>query len=240
MSGGEYALLAAGALITSTISGIAGVGGGMIFLPVLTEVVGVKLAVPYLSALLVVGNVSRAWFSRRQIDWQVLKYFFISAIPAAALGALLYTVLPAFWIKKALGVFLLSYVVLGFTKSEWPRRATLRTMTWIGLPAGFSSGIVGGSGLIMAPFLLRYGLLKEAFLGTEAVAAASTHVAKLTVWGGAQLLTMRDVGILAPLSVLMIMGSYLGKQLVSKMRVRVFRAILISLIAIIGVRFLLF
>ncbi len=240
MSVTEYILLAVGALATSTVSGIAGVGGGMIYLPLLTEIVGVKSAVVYLSVLLLAGNTSRAWFSRAHIDWQVLGHFFLGAIPAALVGALFYTVLPAFWIKKALGLFLLSYVALGFTKSEWPKSATLRTMTWMGIPAGFTSAVVGGSGLIMAPFLLRYGLVKEAFLGTEAVAAASTHIAKIGVWGGAKLLTLSDFALLAPLSLFMIAGSYIGKRLVSRMRVRVFRIILLALMAIIGVRFLVF
>ena len=240
MTSVEYGLLAAGALATSTVSGIAGVGGGMLFLPLLTAILGVKLAVPYLSFLLLASNVSRAYFSKSSIDWQVVRQFLYGVLPGAILGALLFTILPSFWIKKALGVYLLSYVALSFTKAEWPKVATLKTITWIGFPAGFVSAIVGGQGPIVAPFFLRYGLVKEAFLGTEAVGSAISHVIKLAVWAPAGLLSGSDILLLLPLSALSIAGSYFGKLLISRMRVQVFRGILLLLLAVIGVRFFFF
>jgi uncharacterized protein len=240
MTGAEYAALAIGALIASTVSGVAGVGGGMIYLPVLVQVVGPRLAVPYLTVLLLAGNFSRAWFARKQIDWQVLRYLFLGAVPGAVLGALFFTVLSPFWIAKILGVYLLIYVALNLAKIQWPKQANLRSMAWMGLPAGFSSGVVGGSGLIMAPYFLKYGLFKEAFLGTEALAAAGTHVAKLFVWGQASIFGMHDLILLAPLAALMVIGTYLGKVLITRMRVQVFRAILMVMLALVGIHFLFY
>lgn len=236
----QYLILAAGALLGSTVSGITGVGGGMVFLPFLVFTVGAKYAVPYLTMLLLVANVSRAYFARRGIDWRVWRHFCIGAIPGAVVGALVYTVLPAFWITKALGVYLVVYVALTFTKTTWPKTATLKSISIVGVPAGLVSAVVGGSGPVVVPWLLRYGLIKEAFIGTEAVGAAAMHVAKLAVWGGAGMITAHDVLLLLPLSVLMIAGSYFGTALVTRMRARIFRAILIFALAVIGLRFLLF
>ncbi|MBK6766435.1 MAG: TSUP family transporter [bacterium] len=106
----DYLILAAGALLASTVSGVAGVGGGMVYLPILSEIVGMRLAVPYLSFLLLAGNLSRAYFARQGIDWQVLRAFLITAIPGAAIGALSYAFLPALWIARLLGAYLLIYV----------------------------------------------------------------------------------------------------------------------------------
>lgn len=236
----QYLILAAGALLGSTVSGITGVGGGMVFLPFLVFTVGAKYAVPYLTMLLLVANVSRAYFSRQGIDWKVWRHFCLGAVPGAAVGALLYTWLPAFWITKALGVYLLAYVILSFTKATWPKTATLKSISMVGVPAGLVSAIVGGSGPVVVPWLLRYGLIKEAFIGTEAVGASAMHVVKLAVWGGTGMITAHDIILLLPLSVLMVAGSYFGTALVSRMRVRVFRTILIFALAVIGLRFLLF
>ncbi|MCB1059390.1 MAG: sulfite exporter TauE/SafE family protein [Calditrichaeota bacterium] len=236
----DYIILAAGALMAATVSGVAGVGGGMVYLPILAEIVGMRLAVPYLSLLLLAGNFSRAYFARKGIDWQVLRAFLLTAIPGAAIGALGYSFLPAIWIAKLLGAYLLIYVGLNFLRVQWPKTANLRSMSWIGIPAGVSSGVVGGSGLIIAPYFLRYGLVKEAFIGTEALAAAGTHVTKAIVWGGTSVLTMKDVILLLPLTVLMVAGSYFGKILVSRMRARLFRGILLMVLAAVGIRFLFF
>ena len=235
-----YILLALGALLGSTVSGITGVGGGMVYLPILTWGVGIKAAVPYLTMLLLVSNVSRAYFARQAIDWQVVKHFALGAVPGAVAGALFYTLLSAFWISKALGIYLLAYVALSFTKANWPRVATLGSIRTIGVPAGLVSAVVGGSGPVVVPWLLRYGLVKEGFLGTEAVGAAIMHVCKLAVWSGAGMITHHDVFLLLPLGVVMVFGSYLGTVLVTRMRVRLFRTILIITLAAVGVRFLLY
>lgn len=240
ISWGGFALLAVGALVTSTVSGVAGVGGGMLFLPILTEVVGVRLAVPYLSVLLLASNVSRAYFSRAAIDWQVVRNFFLGALPGALIGALLYTILPAFWIKKALGVYLLTYVALSFSRHAWPRSANLTSIRWIGLPAGFVSAVVGGQGPVVTPYFLKYGLMKEAFLGTEAVGSAISHVVKIAVWSPLELIRGHDLAILLPLSVLSIAGSYIGKILVGRMNIQLFRRILLFLLFVVGLRFLIF
>lgn len=212
----------------------------MIYLPILAEIVGMKLAVPYLSLLLLSSNLSRAYFAWKFVDWKVLKAFLITAIPSAAIGALAYAYLPAFWIAKILGAYLLIYVGLNFLRVQWPKTANLRSISMIGIPAGVTSAVVGGSGLILAPYFLRYGLIKESFLGTEALSTAGTHIAKLIVWGGASLLTVRDFVLLLPLMVLMIAGSYFGKVLVTRMRAHTFKGIMLAVLAAVGVRFLFF
>lgn len=235
-----YVILALGALAGATVSGITGIGGGLLYLPVLTWGVGIKAAVPYLAMLLLVANISRAWLARSSIDWQVVKQFTIGAIPGAVLGALLYTLLSTFWIAKALGVYLIGYVLLNFTKMTWPRSADLKSLRMIGVPAGFVSAVVGGSGPVVAPWFLRYGLVKEAFVGTEAVGAAIMHITKLAVWGGAGLLGAHDVLLLLPLGVLMVVGSLFGMKLVMRMNARQFRAFLLLALTAVGIRFLFY
>jgi uncharacterized membrane protein YfcA len=235
-----YIVLAFGALLGSTVSGVTGVGGGMVFLPFLVWAVGIKTAVPYLTVLLLVSNVSRAYFARQGIDWKVWRSFSLGAVPGAALGALFYTWLSPFWISKALGVYLIGYVLLSFSTLKWPRTVSLKAIAWAGFPAGVVSAVVGGSGPVVVPWLLQYGLIKEAFIGTEAVGAAIIHVAKLAVWGGAGLFGYRDLLLLIPLSFLMVAGSYLGTIILARTQVRAFRIILSVTLAAVGIRFLLY
>jgi uncharacterized protein len=235
-----YIVLAFGALLGSTVSGVTGVGGGMVFLPFLVWGVGVRQAVPYLTMLLLVSNISRASFARREIDWQVVKHFAYGAVPGAISGALLYTMFSATLIAKLLGVYLILYVILNFTRSTWPRVATLKSIAWIGVPAGVVSAVVGGSGPVVVPWFLRYGLVKEAFLGTEAVGATIMHACKLIVWGGARMISPQDVLLLLPMGGLMILGSYFGTLIVKRIPARTFRTVLVFALAAIGVRFLLY
>jgi hypothetical protein len=170
----------------------------------------------------------------------MLRYFALGAVPGAALGALLYTQMSAVLIAKLLGVYLLSYVFLNFTKATWPKSAPVRVFVPVGALAGFVSAVVGGSGPIVVPWMLKYGLVKEAFLGTEALCSTVIHVTKIIVWSSTHLIHMSDVMLLAPLSILMVAGSYFGKLLVARMDVRVFRTAMVFMLGLIGVRFLLY
>lgn len=240
MTAYTYTVLVLGALLGSTVSGVTGVGGGMVYLPFLTWGIGIKKAVPYLTILLLVSNVSRAYFSRGKIDWKLLKYLSIGAIPGAALGALFYTLLSPTVIAKSLGVYLLLYVALNFTRQTWPRSAPLKSFIPVGAAAGVVSAVVGGSGPVLVPWLLRYGLVMEAFIGTEAVASSIIHTTKIAVWGGTGIIGAQDVIFLLPLSVLMVLGSYFGKILITRMNAQVFRAAIVFVLGIIGIRFLFY
>jgi uncharacterized protein len=62
-------------------SGAAGFGGALLLLPVLSNILGVKTAVPVLTIMQLLGNLSRVWFGRTQISWKPVGYFLPGALP---------------------------------------------------------------------------------------------------------------------------------------------------------------
>ena len=78
------------ATIGFTISGVAGFGGGLVALPVLVWVFGIKEAIPIISISQVFGTASRAWLHHQAIDWKVVRYFAVGSIPMAVLGSLIF------------------------------------------------------------------------------------------------------------------------------------------------------
>lgn len=239
MSTTLFALLASGAFFSALLSGVAGMGGGLIYLPFLAAGVGVRKAIPLLACLLLVGNITRAYLSRGALKWDVALRLLVGSVPGALVGAALYTTLSVTVITRAVGIFLLLYVFLVVAKVPWPRRASLEQFPYIGAVAGFLSAITGGAGPVMAPFFLRFGLVKEAFLSTAAVAAAGMHVAKIVVYAKAQLITRDDLPLLIALAALMILGTWVGKIVVSRMHESIFRTVVTFLLALIGLRFIL-
>ncbi len=64
----EYPVLFAAAFIAAVISGAAGFGGGLLLLPLLVQTVGVIHAVPLLTIVQLIGNLSRVAFGFSQIQ----------------------------------------------------------------------------------------------------------------------------------------------------------------------------
>src|SRR2546425_12181088 len=93
-----WAVLIVGALVASVVGGVAGFGAGIVMLPLVSWALGVRSAVPVLTVTMLIGNLSRIWWSRGDIDRAVVVRFALGAVPATALGTVLYAGVPAEWL----------------------------------------------------------------------------------------------------------------------------------------------
>lgn len=93
------------------VSAVAGFGGGVLLLPVFTAVFGLRVAVPVLTLTQLVSNGGRVWFNRQHLNWRLIGWFALGAVPTAVLGGVLFATAPLGPLKRLLGVFLLVVVV---------------------------------------------------------------------------------------------------------------------------------
>lgn len=223
-----FLLLVAVALLASTVSAVAGFGGAMILLPVLVAVFGVRDAVPILTVAQLIGNASRVGFNRREIRWPVVGWFALGGVPAGVVGGVLFTKAPLPLLTRLIGGFLLLVVVYRHVAKPGERRVRAWWFAPIGAVGNFLSALVGSVGPLTAPFFLAFGLVKGAYIGTEAFTAVVTHVTKLAVYGGTAVLTVDNAATGVMLGAVLMVGSYFGKRLVDKVSERMF-ALLIEL-----------
>jgi uncharacterized protein len=67
--------------IAATLAAVAGFGGAAILLPVLVATFGVREAIPILTVAQLVGNGSRVWFNRQELDRRVVAWFAVGGVP---------------------------------------------------------------------------------------------------------------------------------------------------------------
>ena len=231
------AVVAAAALVASTVAAVAGFGGAVIMLPVLVWAFGVRDAIPLLTVAQLIGNLSRVWFNRSELRLPVVGWFAVGAVPMAILGGVVFATAPAAALARVLGLFLL--LTVAYRHSAWGKRAriSLRGFLPLGGVAAFISAIVGFSGPLMAPFFLAYGLVKGAYIGTEALATVVMHVTKLGVYGGYSLLDTHTVLVGLAIGTVMFGGSYLGKRILNRLPERVFPYIIEVVLVAAGLLF---
>jgi hypothetical protein len=92
----------------------------------------------------------------------------------------------------------------------------------------------------MAPFFLAAGLLKSAYIGTEAAATVVMHVTKLVAYGIAALLSVAVLAVGLVMAPAMIAGSWIGKRIVDRLPERIFVAIIEVVLVVTGIAFLIF
>ncbi len=202
------------ALVAGTIGGVVGFGSAVILLPICTYAFGAAQAVPILTVAALIGNLSRAAFSWRETDWGAVRMYVLGAVPFAAIGAFIFVELDAALIHRLLGAFIL----LMIPARRWAAHHEMTIRRWhllpLGAVMGLLSGVVGTVGPINAPFFLAYGLVKGAYLATEALGAAAIHLTKSTVYGRLAALDLETFTHGLVIGLALVAGSWLGKRIV--------------------------
>jgi uncharacterized membrane protein YfcA len=232
-------MLALAALAASTLAAVTGFGGAAVLLPVLIVVFGVRDAIPILTVAQLIGNGSRVWFNRRDLDWRVVAWFALGGVPMALLGRYLFATAPLSALTRLLGAFLLLVVVWRHLRPKRARPFPVAAFAGIGAGASFLSALLGSVGPVMAPFFLAYGLVKGAYIGTEALSTVVMHITKLVAYRQSSILTRSDLVIGVALGPIMILGSFLGKRIVDHLPERVFVVIIEAVLIIAGLTFLI-
>lgn len=235
----DLILLGGGAFVASALAAVTGFGGAAVLLPILVLVFGVRDAIPILTVAQLIGNGSRVWFNRSELVLPVVGWFALGGVPAALAGGVLFASAPFSFLKRLLGIFLLVTVAYRHIGKESFLQLPLRGFAAIGAIFSFLSALLGSVGPLMAPFFLAYGLVKGAYIGTEAFATVVMHITKLVAYGGMSVLTIK--GVLAGLALgpIMVLGSFIGKKILDRLPERLFVVIIEATLIIAGLGFLI-
>lgn len=227
------------ALVAATLAAVTGFGGAAVLLPVLVLAFGARAAVPILTVAQLIGNASRVWFNRTELDYRVVGWFALGGVPLALLGSVLFVRAPLTSLTRLLGVFLLLVVVWRHVRPNTTVRPTLRSFTLIGAGASFLSALLGSVGPLMAPFFLAYGLVKGAYIGTEALATVVMHVTKLVAYHQTRVLPTSSILPGLALGPIMVAGSWFGKRIVDRLPQSVFVFLIEATMIVAGLLFLI-
>jgi len=233
--------IAVATIAASTVAAVAGFGGSAILLPLLVPAFGARDAVLILTIIQLVGNGSRVIFNRSELVLPVVAWFSTGAVPFAIIGGLAFAAAPLSVLTRLLGVFLIGMVVWRQLPISILRgkRMPIQSFAAIGAVSSFISGLIGTVGPLMVPFFLAYGLMKGAYISTEALSTVVIQVVKLGTYTGAAAMTITALVAGAALAPLMIIGSMLGKRLLHRVSDRAFVLIIEAAMLISGVFFIL-
>ena len=234
----DYTLVLVLGLIAGTLGGVVGFGTSIMLMPALVLVFGPREAVPIMAVASIMANASRvaAWW--REIDWRAVAAYSVTAFPAAALGAATLLVLPTHWIEAGLGLFFIAMIPVRRWMAQQDFKLGLWHLAAFGAGIGFLTGIVATTGPINAPFFLAYGLVKGAYLGTEALGSLSMFVAKAITFRSLGALPVDTLGKGVIVGSSLVAGAFIAKRFVRRLDPDRFRLLMDGLLLVAGVTML--
>jgi hypothetical protein len=222
----EYALILALGLAAGTLSGIVGFGSSIMLMPALVLAFGPLQAVPIMAIAAILANLARIVVWWRDTDWRAVAAYSATGAPFAALGAATLLALPARLIEAALGVFFISMIGVRRWMAANRLKVGLGRLALIGVPVGYLTGVVVSTGPITAPVFLATGLVKGAFLSSEAASSLIVYVAKAAVFRNFGALPAEIIVKGLIIGATLMAGTFLAKRFVLKMDAAHFRLLM--------------
>jgi uncharacterized protein len=259
----EYLLYLATGLFTGLLSGLLGVGGGLIMVPVLSFIfVHLGFAPQFIMhmalgtslAVIIVTSIasSRAHHNHQNVDWGIVKNIALGIMLGAFLGSLIAAKFDANLLKAVfiIYVFIVAFQMLS-NYAPNPARILPRRLALNGVGAciGWVSSFVGiGGGTLSVPFLIYCNVNTKRAIGTSSAIGLPIALAGAVgyVVSGLQIsyLPSHTIGFVylpafAIIATSSLMSAPLGAVLVQKLSVKKLKVIFALLLIIIGCRMLL-
>jgi len=227
-------ILIVAALLTSTISGMTGMGGGTILLAVIATLVDTAYVVPLHGTVQLISNSTRLLLFFKHIKLRIVLFFLAGVTPGAMLGIYVFGLLDKDIVKLLMGLFILTVTYLPKRK----KKAALSFRLFV--PVGFVAGLIGiffgAIGPFIATFFVRNDVSKEELVATKAACQAVTHLLKILLFGFIGINIFAHWQILLYLCLAVIAGTILGKKILHKISDQVFRKIFKIILTLIALR----
>lgn len=181
-SAGLPAFLIACAGFTAFFTTSFGIGGGVLLLAIIAQVLPPEVVIPLHGIVQLGSNASRSAMSWRKIDWALIGPFVPGAVVGGLLGSFVLVTLPPRYLFLSIAAFTL----LLCWGPQLPSIALGRVATsFIGAVTTFLTLFVGATGPLVGGFIWQMHADRFRTVATFATAMVVQHAAKIAVFQSA-------------------------------------------------------
>jgi uncharacterized protein len=202
-------LLAISALVTSFISGILGMAGGMILMGILLAFLPLPTAMMLHGITQLASNGWRALLWRKEVDWRVFRGYMIGAVAVLVFFAIVKLV-----VSKPLA--LITMGLTPFISLALPEKLHLNVERRghplaCGAICSFLALTAGVSGPILDVFFVRSRMTRHAVVATKAMTQSLSHILKILYFGA--FVAMEGSSVHPLLAAIMVILAFIGTSL---------------------------
>lgn len=209
-----FLLLMVASALGSFLTASLGVGGGVMLLGVMAQVLPPQLIIPLHGVAQLGSNAGRAAMSWRHIDWRLIAAFLPGAVVGALIGSFVLVALPPAVMYLTIALFIL-YLCWG------PKLPKMVLGSWGTVLAGgvttFITLFAGATGPLVAAFIKQIHADRFRTVATFAMAMSLQHVLKIAVFEIAGFPLEPWLPLLACMIVSGAIGTWVGLKLLKRM-----------------------
>ena len=245
----ELIILIISAFITSSISAVIGMGGGIILLGIMAILIPEGYLVIALHGMIqLVSNSTRTYVYREHIKKNLIKEFSVGAfIGLIASSIIIIFLINLFnvssaneiktdFLKPLIGLFILWYL---FLKKKREVQSS-QSFYLVGGISGISTVFIGATGPLIAPFFLNKGFNKKNIIVNKAACQMITHLGKIPLFiFFFNVNYFNEYNILLPLIIAVYLGTNFGAKILRFIPEELFKKLFKVALTLIAIRLII-
>lgn len=217
---------------------VAGFGGAMTTLPVITMLIPVRMAAPINVTVGTATALYAAIIDRKSVDWKSAITLIVSSFVGIPFGLYVLKYAPDYYMKGGVGAFVILYSIYSLVAPKLPKV----DKAWLPYPMGLIAGGLGAAFSTNGPPVVIYGVLRDlgpsAFRGTLNAFFAVNNVAIVVGMFSSGILTSNVVKIVVLAIPVMIAGWLIGNWVHKRIPKERFQKLVYALLILSGVMLL--
>lgn len=220
----EFALTNAIILIlsagfTSFVSASMGIGGGLLLLIIMANIMPLAALIPVHGLVQLGSNVNRMVMTRQHIQMSIVGYFAVGAVIAALVASFVIVQLPLSLIELAIGIFVLA-MVWGIKPQKRDLPKPLRILA--GGVTTFLSMFIGATGPLVAAIIHSQRADKHQIVATFSTCMSMQHGLKMLVFGVVGFAFLPWLPLVIAMIVSGAIGTWIGLKLLNRFSANTF------------------
>jgi uncharacterized protein len=206
-------ILGVAAFLTSIVSGVLGMAGGVALIGIMAAVLPAAHVVPLHGMVQLFSNGSRTWLMRKDVVWRELLWFVLPLVVGVAIGTWLARTIRLQGLPQLVGAMLIAFVVWRrFLANKRSHHVPLLAYALCGFFVGVAGLFVGATGPMSAPVFRRDDWTPRQIVATMALAQAVGHFMKLPAFVALGFDYRPHLPMLACLFVAAFVGTWVGRR----------------------------
>ncbi len=225
-------------ILLALIAEILGTGGGfgssVFFIPIAAFFLDFHSVLGITAVFHVSSNLTKIFMFRKGVDKKLILYLGIPAVIAVLLGAYFSKYVVSSGLEVALAIFLIiSSIVFLLVKTITIKPTKLNSVIG-GVLSGGIAGLIGTGGAIRGITLTSFKLSSAVFIATSAIIDLGVDASRAVVYWYNGFLHAHDLYLIPLLAIASVVGTFIGKKLLTRISDEKFRVIVLVLIIITG------
>lgn len=222
------------ALLAEILGTVGGFGSSLFFVPIASYFLEFHAVLGITAVFHVSSNITKIVFFRKGFDKKLVLSIGIPAVGFVIIGGVLSKYIPTQLLEIGLSTFLILISLTLLIFKSLKIKPTLVNSIVGGTASGLFAGLLGTGGAIRGITLAAFSLKTEVFIATSAIIDLGIDASRSIVYYFNGYIHQEDLYLIPILLVVSVVGTYIGKQILSKISEIQFKSIVLILILTTG------